>query len=73
VLPATISDEALLAVSRRGQYHRRLRADDDCWRDLILTERGWRVLRFWHHEIRERCPECVARVLAVLAEDRNVG
>lgn len=36
------------------------------WCDLILTRRGWTVLRFWANEIRDRCGECVARVLREL-------
>lgn len=43
-----------------------VRSDDDCWRDLMLTEQGWRVLRFWAYEVHERCPDCVARVLQAL-------
>jgi len=74
---AVLADDRRLAIEVDGVAHHATaageRADDDCWRDLILTERGWRVLRFWHHEIRDRCPDCVARVLEVLAEDRNVG
>ena len=62
-----ITGEQRIAIEVDGTAHHATaagrRSDDDCWRDLILNEAGWRVLRFWAHEIKERCPACVATVV----------
>lgn len=33
-----------------------------------LAEEGWRVLRFWEHELRKDVDSCVNRILKVLGE-----
>jgi very-short-patch-repair endonuclease len=38
----------------------------DGFKDHVLKERGWRVYRFWDHEVKERADECVDLVLAAL-------
>lgn len=42
------------------------RKADDIHRDLLLETNGWRVVRFWHHEVMEDVASCVARIEAIL-------
>lgn len=44
----------------------------NCERDKRVTKElkqsGWKVLRFWEHEIKENLPACVERVEALLSQ-----
>jgi DNA mismatch endonuclease, patch repair protein len=46
-------------------------------RDLVviqaLTERGWSVIRFWEHEIRESPQSCAQRIRAFLAANSGLA
>lgn len=44
------------------------RKADDIHRDLLLETNGWRVVRFWHHEVIEDVASCVARIQARLVD-----
>ncbi|AMK76925.1 very short patch repair endonuclease [Methylomonas denitrificans] len=36
--------------------------------NAILMQQGWKVLRFWEHEIKKALPECVERVASLIQE-----
>lgn len=42
------------------------RKADDIHRDILLETLGWRVIRFWHHEIASDVAECVTRIKATM-------
>lgn len=57
------------------QHHQAPKANAEFWSDkiaanrardaettLLLTERGWSVLRFWEHEIRTNAQDVAARI-----------
>lgn len=44
------------------------RKADDIHRDLMLELQGWRVLRFWHHEVVKDIDKCVAIVKNAIDE-----
>lgn len=73
-LPPWIIDIALpanrIAIEADGEYWHSLPQSQkrDARKDADLSAKGWTVLRFWEHEIRESPARCVDRVLACLAE-----
>ena len=45
-----------------ARFHREpdgSRRRDDIWRDIQVQGAGWRVLRFWVHELRDDMERCV--------------
>ncbi|TVR44129.1 MAG: DUF559 domain-containing protein [Planctomycetota bacterium] len=70
---AVIGQHQCLAIEIDGRAHhatgRGRRSDDDHWRDLTLTHHGWRVIRFWAHEIQENCAACLAQVVQALEDE----
>jgi len=41
----------------------------DGFKNKILRERGWKVFRFWDHEILEDVEHCVEKVMDALSEE----
>ena len=62
---AIISGETRIDVEADGEStHLDSRLDVE--RDIRLTELGWRVVRFWNHQIRDDMGYCVRTVLDLL-------
>ena len=62
---AIISGETRIDVEADGETtHMDSRLDIE--RDIRLTELGWRVVRFWNHQIRDDMGYCVRTVLDLL-------
>ena len=38
------------------------RRRDDIWRDITVRGAGWRVMRFWVRDLRDRMPDCVEQI-----------
>lgn len=38
------------------------RKQDDIYRDLQVTSLGWRVCRFWYHDVRDQLDSCVEKI-----------
>ena len=45
-----------------------MRQDSDEWRSRILSERGYRVLRFWNDEVLTNMDGVLEQILGVLRE-----
>jgi len=39
------------------------RRRDDIWRDITIRGAGWKVMRFWVHELRDQMEESVERIV----------
>jgi very-short-patch-repair endonuclease len=39
------------------------RKRDDIWRDITIRGAGWKVMRFWVHELRTNMSGCVDRIV----------
>ena len=64
---AIISNEIRIDVEADGvSTHQGSRIDAE--RDGRLTELGWRVVRFWNHQIRDDLDYCVETVLKAIAK-----
>jgi very-short-patch-repair endonuclease len=67
---AVVEGEVRLAIEVDGEHFHKDLSGERCWEDLnrdyYLTKRGWRVLRFWAVEVRDRLPGCVERVTRTL-------
>lgn len=46
------------------------RKADDIHRDIQLEAAGWKVVRFWHHEIVSDVASCVEKIRKILKESR---
>jgi len=58
--------EARLIVELDGSQH--VESVRDAVRDAYLSEQGWRVLRFWNAEFREKSEGVVEAIMAICAE-----
>ena len=38
------------------------RCRDDIFRDLTLESAGWKVMRFWVHELRDQMDDCLNKI-----------
>ena len=45
-----------------------MRQDSDEWRSRILSERGYRVLRFWNNEVLTNMDGVLEQIVGVLRE-----
>ena len=63
---ALISDETRIDIEVDGESTH-LNPRFDVERDIRLTELGWRVVRFWNHQIRDDIDYCVSTVLSLLS------
>ena len=59
---AIVSGETRIDVEADG-VSTHLGSQLDAERDARLTEMGWRVVRFWNHQIRDDIDYCVQTVL----------
>jgi very-short-patch-repair endonuclease len=73
---AVVEDDVRLAIEVDGEHFHKDLSGERCWEDLnrdyYLTKRGWRVLRFWAVEVRDRLPACVERVVRARDALRDV-
>lgn len=44
------------------------RKADDIHRDIQLEAAGWKVVRFWHHEVVSDISSCVKRILSLISK-----
>ena len=65
---AVIKDEIRIDVEADG-VTTHLNSRMDAERDSRLTELGWRVIRFWNHQIRDDLDYCVETVLKAIVKD----
>lgn len=56
-----------LVIELDGGQHGRSRASDHC-RDRMIRIAGYRVLRFWNHEVFENMEGVLARIRGALAD-----
>jgi very-short-patch-repair endonuclease len=63
---AVVEEGVKLGIEVDGEHFHKDLSGERCWEDLnrdhYLSKRGWRVLRFWALEVRDRLPACVERV-----------
>ena len=48
-----------------ARYHLELdgsRRRDDIWRDITVRGAGWKVMRFWVHELRDQMDDCLNKI-----------
>ena len=38
------------------------RRRDDIWRDITVRGAGWKVMRFWVHELRDQMETCLDKI-----------
>jgi very-short-patch-repair endonuclease len=64
---AVVEGELKIDIEVDGEHFHKDWTGERCWEDLnrdhYLTQRGWRVLRFWAVEVRDDPARCVERVL----------
>lgn len=72
---AVVEGELKIDIEVDGEHFHKDYTGERCWEDLnrdhYLTQRGWRVLRFWAIEVRDHQHRCVERVLKVLGALRS--
>jgi very-short-patch-repair endonuclease len=72
---AVVEGEVKIDIEVDGEHFHKDWTGERCWEDLnrdhYLTQRGWRVLRFWAVEVRDHPARCVERVVKVLSSLRN--
>ncbi len=72
---AVVEGEIKIDIEVDGEHFHKDWTGERCWEDLNrdhhLTQRGWRVLRFWAVEVRDQRERCVERVLKVLGSLRS--
>jgi very-short-patch-repair endonuclease len=61
--------QCLLIIELDGGQHAEQRSADE-WRSRILSERGYRVLRFWNDEVLTSIDGVLEQIVAALGERR---
>jgi len=66
--PDIIFKDKKLAIFCDGDYWHTLPKviERDKRQNRVLKENGWKVLRFWEHEINDNLESCISRVINVL-------
>ena len=74
---AVVEGELKIDIEVDGEHFHKDWTGERCWEDLnrdhYLTQRGWRVLRFWAVEVRDHPARCVERVLKHIGPRRSGG
>lgn len=58
-----VSFEANLIIEIDGSQHA---TSDDIKRDIILKDKGFKVIRFWNNEIYDNLEGCIELIVSVL-------
>jgi very-short-patch-repair endonuclease len=61
--------QSRLIIELDGGQHAEQRSADE-WRSRILSERGYRVLRFWNDEVLTSIDGVLGQIVAALGERR---
>ncbi len=61
-----------LIIEVDGSQHLELQTEDH-QRTLVLQERGYRVLRFWNHQIENELPAVLEAIRQALEDDEAVS
>lgn len=66
-IPDITIPEKRIIIQCDGDYWHNLPgvSERDHYQDKVLTENGWRVIRFWEHEINENIQDCLRKFEAI--------